>query len=143
MTDVLAELAESVPGSLGWLLYIAAVLRYRDVGEAIDRWLFEPRMMTDEEAREVVSAVLADAAANEPSALARFREMHRRLEDGCRQFLRLYEAREGRRPPHTTPLSPWIRDPESRVTLLAMAATRAQELPAEPPEGLFEEDWEE
>jgi hypothetical protein len=134
MDDVLAELEETVPASLAWLWRIAAVIRYRDPWEALERWLLDPRMMTDEEVREVVSAVIADAVANEPSALARFRAVHGSLEDWARRWLALFEAREGRRPPHTRPLSPHVQDPGSRLTLFAMAAARAADLPAEPPE---------
>lgn len=138
--EVLAECEETTAASLEWMLYLAGVVRYRG---ALDAWkwsIMHPGSMTDEEAREVVSAALCDAAANEPTFFARFKAERRRLEEAARMAGALFEAQHGR-PPRVEPIRsrppyPPIQDMDSRVAIFVMAVVRAQELPAEPPE-----DW--
>jgi hypothetical protein len=122
------ELESDARSAMEWLYQIASVVRYRGVDVAWREWIAEAGMMTDQEAREIVSAEIANST---PSDFAQFKAARKVLEEAAAQAVALFEAREGRLP-HVReirhlPGAPPVRDIDSRLTILSMALVRSLE----------------
>jgi hypothetical protein len=117
--------------SLERLLQMAEAVRDHGPVAVWEWWLVRPNLLSDAQARRIVTDTIVDAVTYEPTFLARVGRARRRLERQAEQIGRQFEAMEGR-PPRVEPAPDGVEDVESRMTLWIMASLRANELAREP-----------